>query len=124
MGLKVLIVEALQASRDSLAGAVRCIENVEVLTTGSSFEALNLLARQRVDLVIASMEMPDMNGLELVNFVKKNPSYRETPLFVIAEEQSESERDRGLAMGAAEYLVRPLKAPELEELLRRYLKVA
>jgi len=65
-----------------------------------------------------------MNGLELVNFVKKNPSYRETPLFVIAEEQSESERDRGLAMGAAEYLVRPLKAPELEELLRRYLKVA
>ena len=122
MGFKVLIVEALQASRDSLAGAVRCIENVEVLTTGSSFEALNLLARQRVDLVIASMEMPDMNGLELVNFVKKNPSYRETPLFVIAED--ESERDRGLAMGAAEYLVRPLKAPELEELLRRYLKVA
>ena len=122
MGFKVLIVEALQASRDSLARAVRCIENVEVLTTGSSFEALNLLARQRVDLVIASMEMPDMNGLELVNFVKKNPSYRETPLFVIAED--ESERDRGLAMGAAEYLVRPLKAPELEELLRRYLKVA
>ena len=122
MGFKVLIVEALQASRDSLAGAVRCIENVEVLTTGSSFEALNLLARQRVDLVIASMEMPDMNGLELVNFVKKNPSYRETPLFVIAED--ESERDRGLAMGAAEFLFRPLKAPQLEELLRRYLKVA
>ena len=119
-----MIVEALQASRDSLAGAVRCIENVEVLSTGSSFEALNLLARQRIDLVIASMEMPDMNGLELVNFVKKNPSYRETPLFVIAEEESESERDRGLAMGAAEYLFRPLKPPELEELLRRYLKVA
>jgi two-component system, chemotaxis family, chemotaxis protein CheY len=124
MGFKVLIVDALQASRESIAGAVRCIQNVEVLATGSSFEALNLLARHRVDLVIASMEMPDLNGLELVNFVKKNPSYRETPLFIIAEEQSETERDRGLAMGAAEYLFRPVKSFELEELLRRYLKVA
>jgi two-component system chemotaxis response regulator CheY len=124
MGFKVLIVDALQVSRESIAGAVKSVPNVEVLATGSSFEALNLLARNRVDLVIASMEMPDLNGLELVNFVKKNPSYRETPLFIVAEEQNETERDRGLAMGAAEYLFRPVKNPELEELLRRYLKVA
>src|SRR5258708_29550078 len=80
MGFKVLIVDALQVSRESIAGAVKSVPNVEVPVPGSSFEALNLLDRHRVDLVIASMEMPDLNGLELVNFVKKNPSYRETPL--------------------------------------------
>src|SRR5215471_7854959 len=103
MALKVLIVEALEVSREAMARAVRSIPNVEVLTTGSSFEGLNLLARQGVDLVIASMEMPDMSGLELVNFIKKNPSYCDTPLFLIADEQNKQERDRGLSLGAAEY---------------------
>ena len=55
--------------------------------------------------------MPDINGLELINFVKKNPNYRDTPLFVVTTEGREQDRARGLALGASEYVVKPFEAP-------------
>lgn len=124
MGFKVLIVEDSKASREFIAATVESIPGVEAITTFSGFEALKLLPRHRFDLIITDINMPDINGLELINFVKKNPNYRETPLFIITTEGSEKDRDRGLALGAAEYLVKPFQPQSLEGLLRRYLKLA
>lgn len=124
MGLKVLIVEDSKASREFIAATVESVSGVEALTTASGFEALKLLPRHRFDLIITDINMPDINGLELINFVKKNPNYRETPLFIITTEGREQDRDRGMALGAAEYLVKPFKPDDLTALLRRYLKLA
>jgi two-component system, chemotaxis family, chemotaxis protein CheY len=124
MGYKVLIVEDSQASRDFLAEAVASFDGVEVVATSSGFEALKLLPRHRFDLIITDIQMPDINGLELINFVKKNPNYRNTPLFIVTAEGREQDRARGLALGAAEYLVKPVKVEELVGLLRRYLQPA
>ncbi len=124
MGFKVLIVEDSRASREYIAATVESVPGIEAFTTSSGFEALKLLPRHRFDLIITDINMPDINGLELINFVKKNPNYRETPLFIITTEGSEKDRDRGLALGAAEYLVKPFQPQSLEGLLRRYLKLA
>jgi two-component system chemotaxis response regulator CheY len=124
MGFKVLIVEDSKAAREFIAATVESVSGVEAVTTSSGFEALKLLPRHRFDLIITDINMPDINGLELINFVKKNPNYRETPLFIITTEGSEKDRDRGMALGAAEYLVKPFKPQSLEGLLRRYLKLA
>ncbi|HYH96630.1 response regulator [Hyalangium sp.] len=124
MGLKVLIVEDSKASREYIAATVESIPGVEAITTSSGFEALKLLPRYRFDLIITDINMPDINGLELINFVKKNPNYRETPLFIITTEGRDRDRDRGMALGASEYLVKPFEPKSLEGLLRRYLKLA
>ncbi|KFE67018.1 response regulator [Hyalangium minutum] len=124
MGLKVLIVEDSKASREFIAATVESVSGVEAFTTASGFEALKLLPRHRFDLIITDINMPDINGLELINFVKKNPNYRDTPLFIITTEGREQDRDRGMALGAAEYLVKPFKPDDLTALLRRYLKLA
>lgn len=124
MGLKVLIVEDSKASREFIAATVESISGIEAFTTASGFEALKLLPRHRFDLIITDINMPDINGLELINFVKKNPNYRETPLFIITTEGREQDRDRGMALGASEYLVKPFDPKQLEGLLRRYLKLA
>jgi two-component system, chemotaxis family, chemotaxis protein CheY len=124
MGFKVLIVEDSRASRDFLAAALASFDGVEVITTTSGFEALKLLPRHRFDLIITDIQMPDINGLELINFVKKNPNYRHTPLFIVTSEGREQDRARGLALGAAEYLVKPVQVETLAELLRRYLELA
>ncbi len=123
MGYKVLIVEDSEASRDYLATAVTSFDGVEVVATDRGFEALKLLPLHRFDLIITDIQMPDINGLELINFVKKNPNYRNTPLFIVTAEGREQDRARGLALGAAEYLVKPVKMEDLVELLRRYLEL-
>ena len=106
-----------------LAATVQALANVEVHTAVSGFEALKVLPRHRFSLIITDINMPDINGLELINFVKKNPHYRQTPLFVVTTEGREQDRDRGLQLGADEYLVKPFQSEILTALARRYLKL-
>jgi two-component system, chemotaxis family, chemotaxis protein CheY len=124
MTFKVLIVEDSKASREFIAAAVESIPGLETVVTCSGFEALKLLPHHRFDLIITDINMPDINGLELIHFVKKSPQYRDTPLFIVTTEGREKDRDRGLALGAAEYLVKPFSPESLEGLVRRYLKLA
>ena len=124
MAFKILIVEDSQASREFIASAVKSVSGVEAFTTSTGFDALKLLSRQRFDLIITDINMPGINGLELINFVKKSPAYRQTPLFVVTTEGREQDRAKGLALGAAEYLVKPFAPNQLEGLVARYLNVS
>jgi two-component system chemotaxis response regulator CheY len=120
---KVLIVEDSAATRELLRSAIEAILEVEVHTAVSGFEALKVLPRHRFELIITDINMPDINGLELINFVKKNPHYKDTPLFIVTTEGREHDRDRGLQLGANEYVVKPFVPDSLCELVRRYLKL-
>jgi two-component system chemotaxis response regulator CheY len=121
--VKVLIVEDSKATRELIAATCTSISGVEVVMAMSGFEALKVLPRHRFSLIITDINMPDINGLELINFVKKNPNYKDTPLFVVTTEGRDQDRARGLALGASEYVVKPFEAPKLAELVRQYLKL-
>jgi two-component system chemotaxis response regulator CheY len=118
---KVLIVEDSRATREMLAAAVELVGGVEVYTASSGFEALKVLPRHRFSLIITDINMPDINGLELINFVKKNPNYRHVPLFVVTTEGRAQDRERGLQLGASEYLIKPFESETLTALVQRYL---
>lgn len=118
---KVLIVEDSRATREMLAAAVELVGGVEVYTATSGFEALKVLPRHRFSLIITDINMPDINGLELINFVKKNPNYRHVPLFVVTTEGRAQDRERGLQLGASEYLIKPFESETLTALVQRYL---
>ncbi len=120
---KVLIVEDSAATRELLRAAVEVLVQVEVHTAVSGFEALKVLPRHRFELIITDINMPDINGLELINFVKKNPHYRDTPLFVVTTEGRDVDRERGLSLGASEYVTKPFTPEAIQGLVRRYLKL-
>lgn len=120
---KVLIVEDSSATRELLRAAIETVDGVEVHAAVSGFEALKVLPRHRFELIITDINMPDINGLELINFVKKNPHYRETPLVVVTTEGREVDRVRGLQLGANEYVVKPFATEVICDLVRRYLKL-
>jgi two-component system chemotaxis response regulator CheY len=120
---KVLIVEDSGATRELLRAAVEALVEVEVHTAVSGFEALKVLPRHHFELIITDINMPDINGLELINFVKKNPHYRETPLIVITTEGREQDRARGLQLGANEYVVKPFAPEAISALVKKYLNL-
>ncbi len=121
LAIKVLIVDDSKATRELLCATLEELPETEVTETASGFEALKVLPRHRFDLIITDINMPDINGLELINFVKKSPSYRDVPLFILSSENREQDRARGLALGAAEYLTKPFEPAALLELVRRHL---
>ena len=88
---------------------------VKIVEAGSGFEALRFLPREDFDLVITDINMPDINGLELVSFIKNSEKYSSIPLIIVSTEGSERDRDKGLGLGADAYLVKPFDP----EVLRR-----
>jgi two-component system chemotaxis response regulator CheY len=96
-------------------------EAVKVTEVESGFEALRHLPRATFDLIVTDINMPDINGLELVSFVKGNAAYRDIPLVIVSTESSERDRDKGLALGADAYLVKPFEPEALRDIARDLL---
>jgi two-component system, chemotaxis family, chemotaxis protein CheY len=118
---KILITEDSPTMRSLLVSTIESLDGYEIIEAASGFEALRLLPREKVDLIITDINMPDINGLELISYVKNNPNYHGIPLFIISTESSEKDMERGLALGADEYLTKPFNPLKLHDLIRRYI---
>ena len=121
MPKKILITEDSPTMRSLIVSTIEAAGDFEIIEASNGFEALRMLPREKVDLVVTDINMPDINGLELVSFIKTNPNYRSTPLIIISTEGSERDREKGMALGANEYLVKPFAPAQLQELIRKYL---
>src|SRR5262249_50403091 len=74
------------------------------------------------DCVITDVNMPDINGLELVNFIRKSEHHKKTPLIIISTQSSERDKQRGIALGADSYLAKPFEPEDLRDLVRAHLQ--
>jgi two-component system chemotaxis response regulator CheY len=118
----ILIVEDSATMRSLLASTLEDMDTpVKVTEACSGFEALRLLPRDNYDLIVTDINMPDINGLELVSFVKSNAKYRSIPLIIVSTEGSERDRDKGLGLGADAYIVKPFEPQDLRDVARDLL---
>ena len=125
--MKILVVEDSSSMRAYLTTIIEGgteSYDLEIVEAASGFEALKTLPHHKFDAILTDINMPDINGLELVSFLKNHPVYKNIPIMVISTESSDEDRRRAAALGAEEYLVKPFQAAELIEKLRRLLKVA
>lgn len=118
-GKSILIVEDSTTTRALIKAIIEEIGDVNIIEAGSGFEALKLLPTQNFNLVITDINMPDINGLELISFIKNNPRYSHIPLIIISTERSEEDKKRGIALGAMAYITKPFKAQELQEIIQQ-----
>lgn len=118
----VLIVEDSATTRAMIRAAIEDMgEDFATLEACTGFEALKMLPRENPDLIITDINMPDVNGLELINFVKANPNYQHIPMVIVSTERSNEDRERGLALGASAYVTKPFKSEELQAVIAEIL---
>jgi two-component system chemotaxis response regulator CheY len=122
MGKPILIAEDSAVTRAFLVSTLEEIDDFEIVEASTGFEALKQLPRKKFHLIITDINMPDINGLELINFVKNNVNYRGIPLIVVTTEGAERDRQKGLALGADEYLVKPIDPDRLQTVVRKHLE--
>jgi two-component system chemotaxis response regulator CheY len=118
----ILIVEDSSTMRSLIASTLEDLGNCEITEAASGFEALKILPGHSFDLIITDINMPDINGLELINFVKQLPSYQETPLIIVTTEKSAEDRKKGMALGANAYVTKPFNPEELQELVKKLIE--
>ena len=117
----VLIVEDSSMTRSLVRSVASELDGVETYEAKSGFEALKMLPTREFDLIITDINMPDINGLELLSFVKKDERYGSIPMVIISTERTEEDKRRGMEMGADAYLSKPFSTEDLSDIIERLL---
>jgi two-component system chemotaxis response regulator CheY len=115
----ILIVEDSATTRALIRAVIDEIGEFETVEASSGFEALKMLPQQQYDLIITDINMPDINGLELISFVRNNPRFTHLPIVIVSTERSEEDKNRGMALGATAYVTKPFKSLELQEIIKK-----
>lgn len=118
---KILLAEDSPTTRSLVVSTLEQLGDLEIVEASSGFEALKTLPRYKFDIIITDINMPDINGFELLNFVKHNQVYQHIPLIIITSEVSERDREKGKSLGADAYLAKPVDPEELQNVVRQYL---
>ncbi len=88
-------------------------EGYEVRTAGTGEEALRALAKQVPDLVILDVMMPKPDGFEICQTIRTTPAWRDIPVIILTAKGRDVERQKGLALGADDYITKPFATKEL-----------
>ena len=102
-----------------MRAALEAGADAHVTDAASGFEALRILPRERFDLFVVDINMPNINGLELLSFIRQSDAHRDRPLLVISTEASERDVARAMSLGASGYLAKPFTADALIEAVTR-----
>lgn len=119
----ILIVEDSTTTRSLIRAVIEELGDFNIVEAPTGFDALKLLPAQDFDLVVTDINMPDINGLELINFVRSNQRYSNIPLIIVTTERSEEDKKRGMALGATAYVTKPFKAPELQDVVKKVMNL-
>lgn len=118
---RILVADDSLATRALIAAALADLKDIQVERAATGVEAIKLLSTTSIDLVLTDIHMPEINGLELVRFIKSDRRLRSIPIIVISTEAAEDDRRRALALGADDYLPKPFAAPQLRHTINKHL---
>lgn len=120
---KILIVEDDTITRKFISFILRS-SGFEVVCACDGIEALERLAVCPVDLVITDLNMPKMDGVELVHNIRDDVQYTGLPIIMLTTEADEEARQAAAGAGVSAYLVKPVSGEELSERIRACLNEA
>lgn len=83
-------------------------------------EAIELLKKNRYDLVLMDLQMPEMNGYETADYIRKEMKLK-IPIIATAGQSSGGGKEKCLEHGMTDFILKPLKGEELDALVRHYL---
>ena len=123
-----VLQETEEASEDDAYRIIIVEDNVELLmmmrhllsrkynvvTARNGKEAIEVIQKTELDLIISDVMMPVMDGYELVKYVKNSSDYGHLPIILLTAKTQETDREEGLSIGADSYMTKPFKVKELQ----------
>ncbi|PLY17037.1 MAG: response regulator [Sedimenticola sp.] len=94
----------------------------EVLEAADGVEALGIAKTRSVDLVITDVNMPNMDGISLIQNLRTLPTYKFTPLLMLTTESSPEKKQQGKAAGATGWIVKPFNPEQLLNTVKKVIR--
>jgi len=117
----ILVVEDSPTMRQLISFAMKRIPDSRVIEATDGVDALKKLSSEKIDLILADINMPVMDGLKLVSLVRGNAAFKDIPIIMVTTEGAEEDRKRAIAIGANAYLPKPIQTQELLKLVTSFL---
>jgi two-component system, chemotaxis family, chemotaxis protein CheY len=103
----VLVVDDSKVMRDMIAACLRPNPALTVTHASSGLDAIEQLSLKSFDVVVLDLNMPDIGGIEVVEFVRNQDRLRELPIIIVTTRGDETSRTTALEAGATRYLTKP-----------------
>jgi two-component system, chemotaxis family, chemotaxis protein CheY len=118
----VLVVDDSKVMRDMIEACLRPEPSIEVLKAASGLEAIERMSLTRHDLLVLDLNMPDMGGLEVVQFMRSQDTLKNVPILIVTTRGEDSARESLLAAGANRFLTKPFQPEALLAEVRALLE--
>lgn len=120
---KVLIVEDSPTMRQLICFALKRLHGIRIVEASDGVDGLKKLAAEKFDLILTDINMPIMDGLKLVSLLRNDANYKGTPIVVITTEGAQEDRERALALGANDYITKPIQSNRILDITRNLLNI-
>jgi len=120
---RILIVEDSPTMRQLLVFALKRLKGTDIVEAQDGMDGLRKVTSDHFDLALVDINMPIMDGLKLISLIRDEESLRRMPIVVVTTEGAQADRDRALALGADEYLTKPIQANRVLAVVKALLKI-
>ena len=117
---KVMIIED-EPDAAELFGEMMRINGFHVIKMFSSTPALAIIAQEKPDVILLDIMMPDISGLEVLRFMRREPELAKIPVIVVSAKSMPSDIKSGLEAGASMYLTKPVGFQDLKQAVEKVL---
>jgi len=121
--INILIVEDSPTMRQLISFALKRIRGVRIVEAGDGVDGLKKISSEKFDMIFTDINMPVMDGLKLISLVREDAHHKSVPVVVITTEGAQEDRQRALALGADDYITKPIQPNRILEVARQLLKI-
>ncbi len=119
--MKILVVDDCPTTRKLLGHYLRS-GGYSVVFAENGLDALEKLATETVNLIVTDLNMPYMDGIELIKTLRADPTWDETPILMVTTEDDEAEKAKAIDFGANGYLVKPVTSNVITDNIKQIIK--
>jgi two-component system chemotaxis response regulator CheY len=118
--VNILIVDDSRTMRQLLSFTAKRVPQSNVIEAEDGADALKKLATEKIDVILADVNMPIMDGFELVAHIRKQERYKNIPIIMITTRGAPEDEQKAMKIGANAYLTKPVQAHDLVRLVQSF----
>ena len=119
---ELLVVDDSKVMRDMIVACLRADAGLRFSHAASGLEAIEQLSLRPFDLVVLDLNMPDIGGIEVVEFIRGQDRLRHLPIIIVTTRGDETSRTRALSAGASRFMVKPFDPQAILDEVRGLLE--
>jgi two-component system chemotaxis response regulator CheY len=118
MSKTALTVDDSRTMREMVSFTLKGV-GFEVIEAEDGKQAIERLGNAKVDVVITDLNMPNMNGIELIRALRQRPEYQFTPILMLTTEADDAKKQEGKSAGATGWIVKPFNPEKLVQVIEK-----